>query len=169
MRNIDEDKFNVFIFSARGELNEQMLSAMINFARGSSRRQFHISTLGVALDLSGIMIICLCDKKNAGAFKKYFQVIEVKDLSTKERRECLDTIADTRARAYGLMSATISDEAYSIMDDCSIDQAEKALDTAIRLNSVNHKDITITADMIVPYVKNTHKSTIGFGGDTNVK
>ena len=113
------------------------------------------------------MIICLCDKKNAGAFKKYFQVVEVKDLSAKERRECLDMIVDTRARVYGLMSATISDEAYSIMDNCSIDQAEKVLDTAIRLNSANHKDITITADMIAPHVKNTHKSTIGFGGDTN--
>ena len=65
------------------------------------------------------------------------------------------------------MSAIISDEAYSIMDDCCIDQAEKALDAAIRLNSVNHKDITIMADMIAPHVKNTHKSTIGFGGDTN--
>lgn len=167
VRNIDEDKFNVFILSARGELNEQMLSSVINFARGSSRRQFHISTLGVALDLSSIMIICFCDKKNAGAFKKYFQVMEVKELSAEERRECLDTIAGTRARAYGLMSAIISDEAYSIMDDCCIDQAEKALDAAIRLNSVNHKDITIMADMIAPHVKNTHKSTIGFGGDTN--
>ena len=167
VRNIDEDKFNVFILSARGELNELMLSSVINFARGSSRRQFHISTLGVALDLSSIMIICFCDKKNAGAFKKYFQVMEVKELSAEERRECLDTIAGTRARAYGLMSAIISDEAYSIMDDCCIDQAEKALDAAIRLNSVNHKDITIMADMIAPHVKNTHKSTIGFGGDTN--
>ena len=167
VRNIDEDKFNVYMLSARDELNEQMLSAVINFVRGNARRQFHISTLGVALDLSSIMIICLCDKKNAGAFKKYFQVVEVKDLSAKERRECLDMIADTRARVYGLMSATISDEAYSIMGNCSIDQAEKALDAAIRLNSVNHKDITITADMIAPHVKNTHKSTIGFGGDTN--
>ena len=153
VRNIDEDKFNVFMLSARGELNEQMLSSVINFARGSSRRQFHISTLGVALDLSGIMIICLCDKKNACAFKKYFQVVEVKDLSAKERRECLDTIAVTRARVYGLMSVIISDEAYSFMDDCSINQAEKALDAAIRLNSANHKDITITVDMIAPYVK----------------
>ena len=167
VRNIDEDKFNVFILSARGELNEQMLSSVINFARGSARRQFHISTLGVALDLSGIMIICFCDKKNAGAFKKYFQMMEVKELSAKERRKCLDTIAGTRARVYGLISAIISDEAYSFMDDCSIDQAEKALDAAVRLNSANHKDITITVDMIAPYVKNTHKSTIGFGGDTN--
>ena len=167
VRNIDEDKFNVFILSARGELNEQMLSSVINFARGSARRQFHISTLGVTLDLSSIMIICFCDKQNAGAFKKYFQMIEVKELSAKERRECLDTIAGTRARVYGLMSAIISDEAYSFMGDCGIDQAEKALDAAIRLNSANHKDITITVDMIAPYVKNTHKSTIGFGGDTN--
>lgn len=167
VRNIDEDKFNVFILSARGELNEQMLSAVINFVRGNARRQFHISTLGVALDLSSIMIICLCDKKNAGAFNKNFQVIEVKDLSPKERRECLDTIADTRARAYGRMSATISDEAYSIMDDCSIDQAEKALDAAIRFNSANHKDISITVDMVAPHLKNNHKNAIGFGGDTN--
>lgn len=169
MRNIDEDKFNVFILSACGDLNGQALSAVINFARSNGGRQLHISTLGVAVDLSSIMIICFCDKRNVGVFKKYFQVIEVKELSSKERRECLDTISGTRARVYGLMSAIISDEAYSIMDGCNIDQAEKALDTAIRLNSANHKDITITADMIAPYVKNTHKSTIGFGGDTNVK
>lgn len=167
VRNIDEDKFNVFMLSARGELNEQALSIVINFARGSARRQFHISTLGVALDLSSIMIICFCDKKNAGAFKKHFQVIEVKELSAKERRECLNTIAVTRARGYGFLSATLSDEAYSSMNDCSIDQAEKALDTAIRLNSVNDNEITITVDMVAPYIKNTHKNTIGFGGDTN--
>ena len=94
-------------------------------------------------------------------------MIEVKELSAKERRECLDTIAGTRARVYGLISAIISDEAYSFMGDCGIDQSVKALDASIRLNSANHKDITITVDMIAPYVKNTHKSTIGFGGDTN--
>ena len=168
-RNIDEDKFNVFMLSARGELNEQMLSAVINFARGNARRQFHISTLGIALDLSSIMIICFCDKKNAGAFKKYFQVMEVKELSAKERRECLDMIAATRARAYGLMSATISDEAYSSMCDCSIDRAEKAVDEAIRLNCGDRRRITLTVDMLAPYIKSAHRSAIGFGEENSVK
>lgn len=167
VRNIDEDKFNVFILSARGELNEQMLSSVINFARGSSRRQFHISTLGVALDLSGIMIICFCDKRNAGAFKQHFQIMELKELSAEERKESFDKIINARAKAYGLASAMICDEAYLSMRDCSIDQAEKALDAAIRLNSANHKNISITVDMVAPHLKNNHKNAIGFGGDTN--
>ena len=167
VRNIDEDKFNVFMLSARGELNEQMLSSVINFARGSARRQFHISTLGVALDLSGIMIICFCDKRNAGAFKQHFQIMELKELSAEERKESFDKIINARAKAYGLVSATICDEAYLSMRDCSIDQAEKVLDAAIRLNSANHKNITITVDMITPHLKITHKNAIGFGGDTN--
>lgn len=167
VRNIDEDKFNVFMLSARGELNEQALSIVINFARGSARRQFHISTLGVALDLSSIMIICFCDKRNAGAFKQHFQIMELKELSAEERKESFDKIINARAEAYGLASATICDEAYLIMRNCSIDQAEKALDAAIRLNSANHKDITITVDMVAPHLRNTHKNAIGFGGDTN--
>lgn len=167
VRNIDEDKFNIFMLSARGELNEQALSVVINFARGSARRQFHISTLGVALDLSGIMIICFCDKRNAGAFKQHFQIMELKELSAEERKESFDKIINARAKAYGLASATICDEAYLSMRDCSIDQAEKVLDAAIRLNSANHKDISITVDMVTPHLKNTHKNAIGFGGDTN--
>lgn len=167
VRNINEDKFNIFMLSARGELNEQALSVVINFARGSARRQFHISTLGVALDLSGIMIICFCDKRNAGAFKQHFQIMELKELSAEERKESFDKIINARAKAYGLASATICDEAYLSMRDCSIDQAEKVLDAAIRLNSANHKDISITVDMVTPHLKNTHKNAIGFGGDTN--
>ena len=167
VRNIDEDKFNVFMLSARGELNEQMLSSVINFARGSARRQFHISTLGVALDLSGIMIICFCDKRNASVFKQHFQIMELKELSAEERKESFDKIINARAKAYGLVSATICDEAYLSMRDCSIDQAEKALDAAIRLNSANHKNISITVDMVAPHLKNNHKNAIGFGGDTN--
>lgn len=167
VRNIDEDKFNIFMLSARGELNEQALSVVINFARGSARRQFHISTLGVALDLSGIMIICFCDKRNAGAFKQHFQIMELKELSAEERKESFDKIINARANAYGLASATICDEAYLSMRECSIDQAEKVLDAAIRLNSANHKDISITVDMVTPHLKNTHKNAIGFGGDTN--
>lgn len=167
VRNIDEDKFNVFMLSARGELNEQMLSVVINFARGRARRQFHISTLGVALDLSGIMIICFSDKRNASAFKQNFQVIELKELSAEERKESFDKIVNARAKLYGLASATICDEAYSSMRDCNIDQAEKALDKAIRLNSGNHNDIIITVDMIAPHIRNTHKGAIGFGGDVN--
>ena len=169
VRNIDEDKFNVFMLSARGELNEQALAAVINFARGNSRRQFHIGTLGVAIDLSDIMLICFCDKRNVGAFKKHFQVIEIKELSAKERRECLDMIAATRARAYGLMSATISDEAYSSMCDCSIDRAEKAVDEAIRLNCGDRRRITLTVDMLAPYIKSAHRSAIGFGEENSVK
>lgn len=167
VRNIDEDKFNVFMLSARGELNEQALSVVINFARGSARRQFHISTLGVALDLSGLMIICFCDKRNAVAFKQHFQIMELKELSAEERKESIDKIINARAKAYGLASAMICDEAYLSMRDCSIDQAEKALDAAIRLNSANHKDISITVDMVAPHLKNNHKNAIGFGGDTN--
>ncbi len=167
VRNIDEDKFNVFMLSARDELNEQALSVVINFARSSAHRQFHISTLGVALDLSGIMIICFSDKRNAGAFKQHFQVLELKELSSEERKESFDKIICARAKTYGLTSATICDEAYLSMRGCSIDQAEKALDAAIRHNSANRKDITITVDMIAPYIKNTQKSTIGFGGDIN--
>ena len=167
VRNIDEDKFNVFMLSARGELNEQALSIAIKFARGNARGQFHISTLGVALDLSSIMIICFCDKRNAGAFKQHFQIMELKELSAEERKESFDKIINARAKAYGLVSATICDEAYLSMRDCSIDQAEKVLDAAIRLNSANHKNITITVDMITPHLKITHKNAIGFGGDTN--
>ena len=169
VRNIDEDKFNVFMLSARGELNEQALSYVINFARGNARRQFHIGTLGVAIDLSDIMLICFCDKHNAGAFKKHFQVIEIKELSAKERRKCLEVIASTRARACGLMSATISDEAYSSMCDCSIDRAEKAIDEAIRLNCGDRRRITLTADMLAPYIKSAHRSAIGFGEENSVK
>ncbi len=167
VRNIDEDKFNVFMLSARGELNEQALSVVINFARSNARRQFHISALGVTLDLSGIMIICFSDKRNAGAFKQHFQVMELKELSLEERRESFDKIISARSKTYGLTSATICDEAYLSMRGCSIDQAEKALDAAIRHNSANRKDITITVDMIAPYIKNTQKSAIGFGGDIN--
>lgn len=169
VRNIYEDKFNVFMLSARGELNEQALSVVINFARSSARRQFHIGTLGVAIDLSDIMLIFFCDKRNMGAFKNHFQVMEIKELSAKERRECLDMIAGTRAKAYGLMSATISDEAYSNMRECSIDQAEKAIDEAIRLNCGDRRRITITADMLAPYIKSAHRSAIGFVEENSVK
>ena len=167
VRNIDEDKSNVFMLSARGELNEQALSVVINFARSNARRQFHISTLGVALDLSGIMIICFSDKRNAGAFKQHFQVMELKELSSEERKESFDKIISARAKTYGLTSATICDEAYLSMRGCSIDQAEKALDAVIRHNSANRKVITITVDMIAPYIKNTQKIAIGFGGGIN--
>lgn len=163
VRNIDEDKLNVFVLSARGDLNEQALSVAINFARGDSRKQFHIGALGVSIDLSGIMIIGFCDAWNAGAFKQHFQVMQLKDLSAEERKESVDRIISTRAKVYGLTTANISDEAYSSMRDCSIDQAERALDAAIRLNSTNHTNITITTDMLAPQIRDTRQRTMGFG------
>lgn len=150
VRSIDEDADNRFLLFFVGNISDRALDFVKNFLLSSRRAKFHLNNPSVTLDLSPVLPICFCDRRNARLLEDILDVVQLDDVSDIEFPQALsDIIADKKA-LYGV-DITIKGAIGEIFADCSVDKAERLIDVIARNHRKDGKSIVITRDAVAEY------------------
>jgi hypothetical protein len=169
VRSVNEDKNNIYLLRFYGEVRQEVFDAVKGFLQGEKRAKFHLNSPNVDIDLSSVTPVCLCDKSNLQQLKRYCDVIEVADVNDAELPLAVEDILSKNKMRYGISEITIADDVLSLFKNQPIDVIEKCLFDAVMPYIQENDEISLTADNIMPYLKNNSTGVIGFGFGGRVK
>ncbi len=168
VRSCDEDSENIYlIFMTNGDATLR-LSGIIPFIKGGGRRQFRLNNPAICLDLSNILPICLCTPENARHLKGICDVVDVSSVSSEEKEQVFDYMLKSMASDYCIPSATLSEEAKTLLMAQTADNAERILDGTVLANRVRGSKLVLTKSQLQQAMSaNVNKVSLGFGGNYN--
>ncbi|MDE6690394.1 MAG: hypothetical protein K2K04_00330 [Clostridia bacterium] len=169
IRSINEDKDNRFLLYFTGDIPEMKIDLMKSILQGSRRAKFHLNNPNVTLNLSAVLPVCLCDKRNAKLLKAYCDVIELSEVKAEEMPLAVRDIIAGKERVYGVKAIRFDGEVSEIFKGYDVDTVEKLIDAAVRAHREKGAVITISREMIQQYSSDGSRPVIGFGGDANGK
>ncbi len=164
VRGCDEDVFNVYLLSFRGNIGEKAFDAAKNFLQSGKRGKFRLNRPGVVLDLSLVLPICLCDRENAKKLKAYCDIVRIAGLTAAEKLFFTEESVRVKAETYGLKRLSLQEGLAEKLSVYGMDDIDGALDAAVREHRAD--ELTLTEEMMSPYFKDSDAGhgTYGFGG-----
>lgn len=165
VKSCSEDKFNIYVLSIRGAVEQAALDSTLNFLKSAKRRCFKLNHPSAQIDLSSILPICVCDKANVETLRKFCNVIELASVSDEEKKAIVDSTLARKAELYGIDGIAIDDDIRKAVERLSADNIEKALDKAILANRFRRGKLILSEQMlgkIIGEFKPINK--FGFGG-----
>ncbi len=169
VRSINEDKDNRFLLYFVGEIQEAKINLMKSILQSNRRAKFHLNNPNVTLNLSAVLPVCFCDKRNAKLLKPYCDVIKLSELKAEEMPLAIRDIIASKEMVYGVNGIRFDGEVAEIFKGYDIDTIEKLIDTAVRTHRQQGASITISREMIQQYSSDKNRPVIGFGGEVNGK
>ncbi len=167
VRLCNEDKENIYLLYLQGEISEKVISEITSFLKTQNRRKFRISTPNIALDISSILPICICDEHNEHLVKNYCETIKLCEISDKEKPMILDSILKNKAFDYDVPIIKLLPETKEELLKLSIDDIEMELDAAIRNNRQKGSEMILSKDKFDFDDRSSGNSRYGFGGIIN--
>lgn len=167
LRNIEEDKPNIYLFRFKGEITDRIFEKIIPFFQTEKRKKFYINLPAVCLDLSSILPICICDKENKERLKTYTEQLDILNITSEEKTKVILDIVEEKRQSYRLPQITLEPLALEKLCSYSLEFSEKALDKAVKEYRVPEEAEVLTLEMLEPYLKEkktNRKNTYGFGG-----
>lgn len=165
IRKCDEDKLNVYILSFRGVIAPDIMEVALDFLKSSKRKAFNLTQPALQLDLSGILPICVCDRANDVALKKFCNVINLQSVSQEEKGLIIDDMLAHKAKQYGIEAISIDGEVKMSLQRLSTDNIERALDRCILANRNNGGSLVLDETKLGKIVEEFKAiNKYGFGG-----
>lgn len=169
VRSINEDKDNRFLLYFVGEIPEVKMNLIKSILQSGRRAKFHLNNPNVTLNLSAVLPICFCDKRNAKLLKPYCDIVELSEVKAEEMPVAIKDILAGKEKVYGVKAIKLDGEAAGLFKGCDVDTAEKLIDTAVRAHRQKGATVTLSREMIQQYSPDNIRPVIGFGGDRNEK
>lgn len=163
VRNINEDKDNYFLMFFVGNIYEGLLDAALGFLQSDRRAKFHLNCPNLTLDLSNVLPVCFCDRKNAKLIRHLCEIVEISEISKEEFPKIIEYMVLSKQNLYGVKGVKISDDAYEMFSGYDIDVIERTTDAALRACRNRAVKVTLTADMFSEYLPENDTKKIGFG------
>ena len=162
--SIDEDTSNVLIFIARGDVSSAVNAKIAEFAQNSIRRKFRLRNPAVAIDLSAVYPVVICDRENAEFFAPYTDQVKVRELSERELPFAVKDLFNAKCKKALVSNSSVSDDVVEKLVSMGIDKAESILDAAIKELRVG--DVNLTMGNMSKFFTETNasKKRYGFGG-----
>lgn len=162
VRCIDEDVDNRFLMFFVGNVPDKVLDYVKNFLVTSRRAKFHLNTPNVTLNLSSVLPVCFCDKRNARLLEDILDVVYLADVSDAELPQAVADVMASKAELYGV-DITLQGTAYDVFADCNVDKAERLIDAVVRNHRRDGKTIVLTRSLVAEYAFGGNSKRIGFG------
>ncbi len=164
VRSCDEDAFNIYLLTFRGEIANRAFDMAKNFLQSSKRGKYRLNHPGVALDLSSVLPVCFCDRENAKNLKPYCDMIRIAELTAREKRLFTERIVREKGSVYGVKELTVQEGLSEALSAYGIDEIDRAVDAAVRAHRT--EKLLLTESLVRPYIGSigTKKKAFGFGG-----
>lgn len=163
VRSCDEDAFNLYLLSFRGEISDRYFDMVKNFLQSGKRGKFRLNHPSVSLDLSAVLPVCFADSENAKKLRPYCDIIRITELTVSEKVNFLEHILEEKAQTYGIGKLTVRAEVAEKLTEYGIDDIERVCDAAICEHRTH--ELTLTEEIVRPYLRGIGaRRTYGFGG-----
>lgn len=169
IRNHVDEKNTVFILEFKGKIPISILEWFENFLSTEKRKHISLAFPPISLDLRYILPICICDKYNMNALNSLLNWIHVSEISEKEKKSFIYDLIIEKEKLYSLKSVVIQDDAAKMLHMFSLSVIENILDEVLKDQREIYDEITLTCEMLHPYLMNKkeRKASFGFGGILN--
>ena len=152
IRDIDENKNNIYLLVLRGRIKENITSVSKLFVKESYRQRFFINQPAVSLNLSKIIPIIITDKENYDSVKDLADFVELGQINNKEKNQIIkemskDILKDNQTEKLSSLSLEKARVIINKISACEMDDVDKFIDDY--LNDLPHNRV------------------FGFGGRTN--
>ena len=167
VRGLNENKNNVYILHFKGEIGDGAFKFAKSFLKSEKRRKFHLNRPAVALNLSSVLPICVCDKEYA---KKLKDLVEIVDLAPIKKEEMIYVVKDVlnkKIKSYSMEGKIkYSDDTLEKLYELPIETTEKVFDKIMRINRKKSETLDLNMNLIKPYLnkKTSDNNVYGFGG-----
>ncbi|MBR4770014.1 MAG: hypothetical protein IK090_03690 [Clostridia bacterium] len=168
VRGLSEQKPNVYLLVFKGDVSDAAANYVKMVLRSDERRKYRLKSPGVTMNLSSVLPVCICDKKNAKKIREYVDIVSLAPVKDEEKEAIIRTIVQQKKAAYSIKEITLTDDAAQRLCALPVESAENVLDRAIREHRVKGKTLEINADLIRQIdVLEDWKTVFGFGGAIN--
>ena len=164
VRSCDEDAFNLYLLTFRGEIADRAFDMAKNFLQSGKRGKYRLNHPGVALDLSSVLPVCFCDRENAKKLKQYCDMIRIAELTVKEKCLLTERTVREKGSVYGVKELTVQEGLAEKLSAYGIDEIDRAIDAAVREHRT--ENLLLTESLVLPYLGSirAEKKAYGFGG-----
>ena len=164
VRGCDEDAFNLYLLTFRGEISERAFDMAKNFLQSDKRGKYRLNHPSVSLDLSSVLPICFCDRENAKKLKPYCDMVRISELTMEEKRQFTERVVREKGIAYGVQELAMQEGLAEKLSGYSIDEIDRAIDAAVREHRL--EKLLLTESLVRPYIGSVgaRKKAFGFGG-----
>ena len=169
IRSCVENSVNVFAIKLCGKIDERIVNLVKSFATGSVRKAYAISRLGISIDLSSVLPIFICDKRNAQLLDGVVNTISPIDVTEAEKPLALEDILHKKQAAFGMDSISFEEEAKEILLGLPIDKVGNVLDRAI-MQQCQDGALQLSTEIVRSCIeKKETRDAYGFGGKNNAR
>ena len=164
LRFLDEKKNNVLVLVFRGKLPGGAIDMVGGFLDANIRRRFRLNYPAFALDLSSVLVICVCDKDNAAKLDDLVDVVSIAPATEQDKRDVINACIKEKSEVYHIARISVASEAMDRLLSVGLDTVVRLIDE-VALDHRGESDLTVTEEMIEPYMRRKHGGkSIGFGG-----
>lgn len=170
IRSVSEYKPTIYILKMIGSISNEILELVADFLQTEKRKCLHLTYPAVSLDLSSVLPICICDKRNEEKLKSFLDMIPVSKISAKEKSNIIQKILNEK-ESQSIKSIQIDSKAIESLLPYSIPSIIKVIDNILCDSSQTEKTILLTYENIYPWIQHLEKiertTAFGFGGLLN--
>jgi hypothetical protein len=164
IRSIDEDKQNIFLIYMFGNIPAPIVDNVKIFLQKEKRSKFHLSAPNVTINLGNVSPIVLSDRQNAKNLTDVCDVVEIADVTRSELPALVADIVESKKDEYCLKKVELSDDAVDCLSDMSMDDIERCLDRAVRIEALKSDSLLFDKDTLTKYKDATMiRGVMGFG------
>jgi hypothetical protein len=164
IRNVDEDRPNIFLLYVVGDVSNLIIDHIKVFLQTEQRRMFHLGAPNVTIDLSNVLPIVFSDRQNAQRLSNICDMVELAEVSQKEKALIVTDIVETKKYEYGIAQVNWSDDAIDCLIPMAADDIERCIDSAIRTEGLKSDTVQLSQGVLKKFKDTTTKlSNIGFG------
>ena len=168
VRGLCEQMPNVYLLVFKGDVSDTAVEYVKTILKSDGRRRFRMKYPTVTIDLSSVLPICICDKKNAKKIGDCVDTVFVEPVKNEEKGETIRAILHKKKSTYFITELTLTDGAEERLRALSPENAESVLDRVIREYRVRGEALEINADMVRMFdAMDDGKTVFGFGGTIN--
>ena len=164
VRGCDEDAFNLYLLTFRGEIADRAFDMAKNFLQSGKRGNYRLNHPSVSLDLSSVLPVCFCDRENAKKLKPYCDMVRIAEVTAKEKRIFTEKTVRDKGIVYGVKELTMQEGIAEKLSVYGMDEIDRAIDAAVREHRM--EKLLLTESLVRPYIGSvgTKKRAYGFGG-----
>jgi len=157
IRNLKENKNNIYIFLFEGEIDYEIINNLVLFFKTSKREKYIINIPSVSIDLSSVLPICISDKDNYEKIKDYVDGVELLPIKNAEKSIIVKELISNN-------KISINDEIINKLMNLSIEKITFSIDRMIS-DDIDLFNIDETSNYLNNLInENKNKKPFGFGG-----
>ena len=165
IRKCTEKEDNIYIIKITDKIDERIVRLVKLFATSYGRKAFALSRLGVSIDLSAVLPIFICDRKNAQLLDGSVNMIKAADICENEKSLVFEDLLNKKRTIFAVENITLEDDAKAILLNASINIISDVLDQAILSQRIGDGSIRLSAETVKEYIGDKKAAgTYGFGG-----